>query len=222
MAFCQLLQTKGHPPFPHKVFPTRRSISAGMQEFAIVGPESDALYGIGIGERFPMAGILLQVNIDTGERYAPLQGKARRLHQGIGRLDEEVDGPVEIVTLLPGSADLIAKDRYLGKTADRPLEMALQGRGKLNGDAVRLHPLHRPAHQGGELHGVVENRKGVDRAELFEMEFVGHGLSPHGASRKSKSAFDSAAPPPPEASSRSALYSFSLRSLSAIIFSSTV
>ena len=75
-----------------------------------------------------------------------------------------------------GDGGLVHDDGDLREPPDGAEDGRLQGRGELQGDAVGSDPLEGLPDEGGELHPVVEDREGVDRAEGFEVEAVGHGL----------------------------------------------
>ncbi len=126
-----------------------------------------------------MEGVVVQVDIDEVKRHVSLQGKTGRFHQRVSRFDDQVDGLGRLFRRFPfqkrSGTHLIAYHRCLRQPADRSSNGHFQSRRKLYGYAVWIDHPDRLPHQVGELHPVVEDREGVDVAELFEVEPVGHG-----------------------------------------------
>ena len=132
MAVGELPQAEGHPLFPAQVLPVGGEIPAGSRVFPVVGGQPDALHRIGIGERLVMEGIVVQVDVDEVEGKLPFPGQPRRFHQGVGRLDDQIDRS--------GLAEpyVIGEDGYLREPFDAAQERRFQGGGEFDGDAVRV------------------------------------------------------------------------------------
>ncbi len=164
----ELLQAVRHAALAAQVLLARGDVPVEFRHLPVEGLEADALHRVGVRQVFRVRRVGVEVDVDEVQRDLALQGEPRPLDQRVGGLYEQEDG-------LGGY--MVGEDGDLGEAPDAAQELFFQRLRQLESDAVGLHAVERLAHQVGELHPVVQNGEGVDVAELFQVESVGHNSS---------------------------------------------
>jgi len=150
---------------------------AGCSVGAEIRLQADAADTVGIGELLAVTGVAVRIHIDKMQGNSLLQSLTGRLHQGIGRLHQQIDRSCRFQSGLFSTDSLVADHRDLRQTAQRPQERRLQSGGQLDGYGIGVDVRKGHAHQLGELHTVMEHRQGMHRTESFKIQAFGHGQS---------------------------------------------
>ena len=176
MALRQLLEAKGHATFAAKIFTLGRDTIHSHTIFAVVGPQPDALDGIGIRQCFMYRRIVVQVHVDEMQRNGMFQSATGRLDQRIGRLHQQVDGLGIGSRFSRGATGrcVVAQDGDLRQAPDGLNKVCFQRSWEFDSDTVWPKLLYGLARQVGEFHPVMQNRQGVDGAECLHMQTVWH------------------------------------------------
>ena len=123
---------------------------------------------------FVVTGVAVGVDINKMEWQITFKGLSCGLYQRVRRFYQQVGGLVVSLFRALLYARLRADNGDLRKSTHRSRKSGLKRGRQLYGNRIRTQLMKRHAFQLGTFHAVMEYRHGMDCAELFQIETVGH------------------------------------------------